>query len=191
MCVCLSVVNWSFCQFQGSPRLPRVTQGLPKVTQIYQRLPKVACISMRLKAFNELAWSSKSRNAAPWPCLQFHEFACSYISLHAVERDACSYMSMHAVPWAYMKYQELACSFMSLYAVSFFVWAAHKNFAVLVLEEIQMPKALDKSGLDPPTLNKYNNFEAWLFCDMTGPKILPPLHRLTFITKQYFLGRVH
>ena len=31
-----------------------------------------------------------------------------------------------------MKFKELAYSFMSLYAVQFFVWAAHKNFAVLV-----------------------------------------------------------
>ncbi len=31
-----------------------------------------------------------------------------------------------------MKFQELVCNFMSLYAVPFFVWAAHKNFAVLV-----------------------------------------------------------
>ena len=31
-----------------------------------------------------------------------------------------------------MQFPELACSFMSLHAVPFFVWAAHKNFAVLV-----------------------------------------------------------
>ena len=42
---------------------------------------------------------------------------------------------MHEVPWAKMKFQELVCSFMSMsmYAVPFFVWAAYKNFAVLVL----------------------------------------------------------
>ena len=49
-----------------------------------------------------------------------------------VHERACSSLSLHEVPWAYMKFHELACSFMSLYAVSFFVWAAHKNFEVLV-----------------------------------------------------------
>ena len=41
-------------------------------------------------------------------------------------------MSLHKVPWACMQFHELACSFMTLYAVAVFVWAAHKNFAVLV-----------------------------------------------------------
>ena len=41
-----------------------------------------------------------------------------------------SYMSLHSVLWACMQFHEIAC--MSLYAVPFFVWAAHKNFAVLV-----------------------------------------------------------
>ena len=45
---------------------------------------------------------------------------------------ACSYMSLHAVPQACMQLQELACSYKSLHAVPFFVWEAHKNFAVLV-----------------------------------------------------------
>ena len=53
---------------------------------------------------------------------------------------ACSYTSWHAGPWACMlfpdqanmKFHELACSSMSLYAVPFLVWAAHKNFALLV-----------------------------------------------------------
>ena len=31
-----------------------------------------------------------------------------------------------------MQLHKLACSYMSLHAVPFFVWAAHKNFAVLV-----------------------------------------------------------
>ena len=44
----------------------------------------------------------------------------------------CSYISLHAVTWACMQFLELACSSMSLHAVPFFVWAAHKNFAVLV-----------------------------------------------------------
>ena len=47
-------------------------------------------------------------------------------------------MQLHKVAWACMQFHELACSYMSLHAVplawmqSFFVWAAHKNFAVLV-----------------------------------------------------------
>ena len=46
-------------------------------------------------------------------CMQIHELACSYINLHAViSLNACPSMSLHAVP--------------------FFVWAAHKNFVVLV-----------------------------------------------------------
>ena len=45
---------------------------------------------------------------------------------------ACSSLSLHAVPWTFMKVNELACSFISLCAVPFFVWADHKNFAVLV-----------------------------------------------------------
>ena len=45
---------------------------------------------------------------------------------------ALSYIKLHEGPWACMQVHELACSFMSLYAVPFFVWAAHKNFAVLV-----------------------------------------------------------
>ena len=47
-------------------------------------------------------------------------------------KEACSSLSLHQVPWAYMKFHELAWRYMSLYAVPFFVWAAHKNFAVLV-----------------------------------------------------------
>ena len=69
--------------------------------------------------------------------MQSHKLACSYMSLHAVTQAcmllrklACSYMSLHSVLWACMQFHELAC--MSLYAVPFFVWAAHKNFAVLV-----------------------------------------------------------
>ena len=71
--------------------------------------------------------------------MQLHKLTCSYISLHTVtwacmqlHKLACSCMSLHAVPWACMQFPELACSYLSLHAVSFFVWAAHKNFAVLV-----------------------------------------------------------
>ena len=105
------MVNWSFCQFQGSPRLPRVTQGLPKVTQSYQRLPKVACISMRLKAFNELAWSSKSRNAVPWICMQLHKLTCSRKRCMQLHEHACCSLSLHEVPRACMQFHEPVCSF--------------------------------------------------------------------------------
>ena len=75
-------------------------------------------------------------------CMQVHELTCSSLSLHEVpwtymkfHELACSSLSLHEVPWPYMKFYELACSFMSLYAVPFFVWAAHKNYAVLVKSE--------------------------------------------------------
>ena len=61
-----------------------------------------------------------SLHAGQWACMQLHKLACSSLSLHAVK-------------WAYMKFHELVCSFMSLHAVPFFVWAAHKNFIVLVI----------------------------------------------------------
>ena len=53
-------------------------------------------------------------------------------------------MSLHAALWAYMKFHELTWSsmcFMSLHAVSFFVWAAHKNFEVLVILSPEFPSA--------------------------------------------------
>ena len=55
---------------------------------------------------------SMTLHAGPWVCMQFCKLT---------------------VPWAYMKFHELAvsCNFKSLYAVPFFVWAAHKDFAVL------------------------------------------------------------
>ena len=39
---------------------------------------------------------------------------------------------VYKLAYSYMQFPELACSYMSLHAVPFFVWAAHKNFAVLV-----------------------------------------------------------
>ena len=39
---------------------------------------------------------------------------------------------MHADPWVCLQLHMLACRSMSLHAVSFYVWAAHKNFAVLL-----------------------------------------------------------
>ena len=35
-----------------------------------------------------------------------------------------------------MQFHEFACSFMTLYVVAIFIWAAHKNFAVLVTHEL-------------------------------------------------------
>ena len=61
--------------------------------------------------------------------MQSHELTCTSLSLH-------SSVPWTQVQWAYMKFHELACIFMSLHAVPFFVWAAHKNFAVLVIEQI-------------------------------------------------------
>ena len=62
-------------------------------------------------------------------CTQIHAWAC--IQVHEL---ACSSMSLHTVPWACMKFHEVTWSSMGLHAVAFFVWAAHKNFAVLVFE---------------------------------------------------------
>ena len=68
----------------------------------------------------------------PWGCRQLHKLACSYISLHAIML-ACRSLSLIADPWACMQFPELSCSSKTLHAVPFFVWAAHKNFAVLVM----------------------------------------------------------
>ena len=51
MFVCLSVVNWEFCQFQGY-------QGLPKV-----KFHELAYSSMSLEQFHKLAYSSMSFHA--------------------------------------------------------------------------------------------------------------------------------
>ena len=48
-------------------------------------------------------------------------------------QNACRFMSLHEGPWACMQLHKVACSYISLHAVLFFVWAAHKNFAVLVM----------------------------------------------------------
>ena len=58
-----------------------------------------------------------------------------------LDKLACSSISLHAVTWPYMKFHELACSFLSLHAVPFLVWAAHKNFAVLVFFRKQEDKS--------------------------------------------------
>ena len=55
------------------------------------------------------------------------------------------YMSLHAVPWACMQFFDLACSYISLLALPFFVWAAHKNFEVLV--DFQLQKQQCKTHL--------------------------------------------
>ena len=46
-----------------------------------------------------------------------------------------------------MKFYELTCSYMSLYAVPFFVWVAHKNFAVLVPSIFRLLVTLTNSFL--------------------------------------------
>ena len=57
-----------------------------------------------------------------------------------------------------------ACSFMSLYAVSFFVWAAHKNFAVLVFPTILTPHPLIVvSTFFLTTWMPYHNWFHWFF----------------------------
>ena len=73
-------------------------------------------------------------------------------------------MSLNKVPRAYMKFHELACSFMSLYAVPFFVWAAHKNFAVLVDQKRPI-----------------------VFCHKTGQGVRASV---TFVTLFWFFGSV-
>ena len=55
-----------------------------------------------------------------WACMQVHELACNYISLH-------------------VQLLKLVCNYISLHAVPFIVWAAHKNFAVLVTEYLAFP----------------------------------------------------
>ena len=122
---------------------------LHKLESSYISLYAIKKASMQL---HELAWSYIklacsyiSLHAVTQACMELHKLAFSYMSLHSVEwacmqfhELACSFMSLNAVQWAYMKFRELACSFMSLYAVPFFVWAAHKNFAVLVFTLTQI-----------------------------------------------------
>ena len=82
----------------------------------------------------------KSQNVPEWiqnvaECYRMHA-ECSrmhpeYSRMHA-ECSRIHYISLHAVTWACMQLHELACSYTSLHAVHFFVWAAHKNFAMLV-----------------------------------------------------------
>ena len=71
-----------------------------------------AVISLQAVILHKHAWSHTSLHAGAWACIQF-------------PRLTWSYMSLHAVSWSCMPLHEL-------YAVPLFVWAAHKNFAVLV-----------------------------------------------------------
>ncbi len=130
------------------------------VTQGYPRLPKVFQGSV----------------PRPWACMQLHKLACrkkrlhcSCISMHAVtyasmqlHKLVCSYIILDAVPWACMQFHELACSSMSLYAVPFFVWGAHKNFAVLVDQKRPI-----------------------VFCHKTGRGVRASV---TFVTEKSFFG---
>ena len=72
-----------------------------------------------------------SLHAVPWPCMLFQDLAYNF-------------MSLHAVPWVCIQIHRLSYSSMSLLAVHlpckqfhtvpyFFIWEAHKNFAVPVL----------------------------------------------------------
>ena len=88
---------------------------------------------------HKLTCSYISLHAVTWACMQFPELACSSLSLHAVPWTLMKFneltwssMSLHEVPEACMQFHELACSFKTFYEVTVFVWAAHKNFAVLV-----------------------------------------------------------
>ena len=113
---CQTNVLMSVCLFCGQPeilpfpRLSKVTQcylRILKVTQGYPRLPKVN--QDYPKGYPRLP---KATQGYTWLTKALHELAW-----------AC----------ACMKSYELACSSMSLYAVPFFVWTAHKNFALLVV----------------------------------------------------------
>ena len=74
---------------------------------------------------HELACNYRSLHSVTYAYMQLHKLALSYMSLHAVHELACSSLKFHDVQWANM-------NSMCLHAVPFFVWAAHKNFAVLV-----------------------------------------------------------
>ena len=56
-----------------------------------------------------------------------------------VHEGACSSLNLHEFPWKCIQFNELACSSTSLYTVPFFVWAAHKNFKVLVFNLKSLP----------------------------------------------------
>ena len=102
---------------------------------------------------------------------------------------ACGYISLHVSPWAYMQFpeftcslheltcslHELACSSMSLYAVPFFVWAAHKNFEVLVFSFVFRNRAAVS-----------------LFLDLWATQRLPSDHKIGsnwHLGQSYFLMR--
>ena len=114
----------------------RMLQNVPECMQIHEH----ACNYISLHAvtwaymqLHKLAWCYMSLHAVPWACMQFPELACSSLNFNEVQ-------------WAYMVFPEIACSCMSLYAVPFYVWAAHKNFAVLVEKEKLSTWLLSKCG---------------------------------------------
>ena len=141
--------------------------------------------------------------------MQLHELACSYMSLHAVteaymqlHKVACSYMSLLAVTWTCMHLHELACSFMSLHTVSWacmqfhelacssFVWAAHKNFAVLVFAcNTIMERPLNKTGLTGIVVSRHQSLLlpaiTPLLLSLSGPfdLVLLPLADLSQINQ--------
>ena len=89
-------------------------------------------------------------HADPWASMQLHKLACSYISLHAVTQ-AC--MQLH----------KLACSYISIHAIPF-VWAAHKNFAVLVLKIFWNNTPDTWNGLRRPTGYYFEQYILKIFC---------------------------
>ena len=92
---------------------------------------------------HELSCNSMCLHPVPWACMQFHELAYSSMTLYAVPL-ACmqfhelkrSSKSLHTDRWACMRCHELSCSSMTctkFHTVPYFsVWAAHKNFAMIV-----------------------------------------------------------
>ena len=60
------------------------------------------------------------------------------------DNPAFSSRSLHEVPSACMQFHELTWSSMSLHAIAFFVWAAHKNFAVLVCYSFRAKQSIKK-----------------------------------------------
>ena len=119
--------------FEGKnvPEGSRMFQKVPECSRRFQNVPEGFRMHADPWACMQISDPWACMQAGPWVCMPLHKLVCSYISLR-VHEFASSSLSLHEVPWAYVKFHELACSFMSLYAVPFFVWAAHKNFDVLV-----------------------------------------------------------
>ena len=100
----------------------RRSMSLHAVPWAYMKLHELACNFMQFLSLSE---QLTRMHAGPWACIQVHEL----VQVHEL---ACSSLSIHEVTWACMPF----------HAVPFFVWAAHKNFAVLVIlfyKEVNIP----------------------------------------------------